>query len=337
MALTVTCKRQPTESGSSDKNQQRTYRSKYTIQQTDTGARVSAPSLIIAAQALMSGDILPEYGDNYADAGTTDLDSYATTFNWDMSAGADQQKILTVDVGFSPAEGTNPSNLAEPDPLLWETEYWVEWTEEQIVLNEAVNVEALPSIGRAANTLGKVVNGAGVEFTEPLMKTVYYPVLHAQKQYATLDEIVALNTTYQGTTNSDTFFGATARKAKYLGTESGRIQKINGQEFYVGITRIWFKNATWDRKVLNNGWSHVVFDGGVPVENADGKVILEKNKVHDDAQDVIDDDTIDPDTPCSEPLNLALDGTLLFPNDAPVYITYRDLTAVAYSGIGIGG
>lgn len=336
MALTVTCKRQPTESGSSDKNQQRKYRSQYKIQQTDTGAREDAPTLIIAAQSA-SPDALPEYGDNYVDAGTTDLDAYALNFTWDMSLGADHQKILTVDVDFGPTEGSNPGNLAEPDPLLWETEYWIEWTEEQIVLHEAENVEALPSVGRAANTLGKVVNAAGVEFTEPLMKTVYYPVLHAQKQYATLDEIVALNIAYQGTTNSDTFFGASARKAKYLGTESGHIQKINGQEFYVGITRVWFKDATWDRPVLNNGWSHVVFDSGSPVTNADGKVILEKNKVHDDAQDVIDDNTTDPDTPSSEPLNLDLSGELLFPNDDPVYITYRDLNAVAYSGLGIGG
>src|SRR6185295_9547486 len=119
-----------------------------------------------------------------------------------------------------------PGKLTETDPLLWPTEYWVEWTEEQIPLTEAKNVEEMIYALRSPNTLGPVTNACGVEFSEPLMKTIYYPVLHAQKAYETLDEIVALNVTYQNTTNNGSYFGAGQRKAKYLGTESGRIQKL---------------------------------------------------------------------------------------------------------------
>ncbi len=339
MSLTVTCVLESTRGGS-DTNQQRTYNSKYRIKQTDAGSRASAPALITAAQAVMAGDPLPLYGDNYTDAGDTDVDSYAMSFNWNPLENNDHEKLLFVDVTFQPASSFTPGKLQETDPLLWETEYWVEWTEEQVVLEEATVVEDLSGLLRSAGSLGKVVNGCGIEFTEPLMKTIYYPVLHAQKQYATLEEIVALNTTYQNTTNSGAFFDASARKAKYLGTESGRIQKINGQSFYVGITRIWFKEKTWDRKVLNNGWGHfeknpsnppsLLYDGG-------GYPILFKNKVHDDPTAAADDPDSDPDTPSSEPLNLKLDGTLVKATEEPVYITYRDLEEVDYSGIGIGG
>lgn len=337
MPLTVTCERLASnEPWSSDRNQQRTYETVYRIKQTDTGSRAGVVAMIGAAQALGSNP-LPLYGDNWSLDGDTDLDAYALEYSSIWQTPADRPKFLDVTVKFAPVKGGDPGNLAEPDPLLWGTEYWVEWTEEQVVLAEAANVENLPTILRNPGTVGKVVNGCGVEFTEPLMKTVYYPVLHAQRNYQTLDEIVALNIAFQGTTNSDTFFGAEQRKAKYLGTESGRIQKINGESFYVGITRIWFKDATWDRKVLNNGWNHIELADGVPVVDGEGHAVLFKNKVHDDPQTIEDDPDADPDTPCSEPLNLALDGTLIPTGVDPVYISYRDLNEVAYGGLGIGG
>lgn len=341
MTLTVTCKRHPEESGSSDANQQTSYKSVYKIQQTDTGSRGSAYDLITAAQALMSGDILPVYGDNFVDAGTTDLDAYAQTFTWSMTHGANHEKILQVEVGFAPASGSDPGRLSEPDPLLWPTEYWVEWTEEQVVLREARNVDDLTFILRSANTLGPVVNSCGVDFTDPPMKTIYYPVLHCQKFYETLDEIIALNTSFQNTTNNATFFGSDQRTAKYLGTESGRIQKLNGTSCYAGITRIWFKKETWDRKILNNGWTHFEYNSpGVSIRyKQDGTTPKQfQNLAYDTKQataaEEADDDST---TPASEPLNLTLDGTLLGPEAEAVYLAYRDLEEVNYAGLGIGG
>jgi hypothetical protein len=333
VSLTVTCKRLPTEEpGSSDQNQQRNYSISYLIEQTDTGTLATPKAMITAAQAL-GANPLPLYGDTYVD----DADAYAMQFNWRRPSPAEFPKRLEVTIGWLPPKSIDPGRLAEPDPLAWPTEYWVEWTEEQVVLEEATNVEELQNIDRPALTLGKVVNACGVEFTEPLMKTVYYPVLHCQKAYEFLEDIVSLNVSYQNTTNSGTFFGALARTAKYLGTESGRIQKINGQSLYMGITRIWFKNATWDRKVLNNGWSHFkLAEDTYPIANEDGKGVLFKNKVNDNPP-ATGDPAGDPDTPCSEPLNLSLLGELLAPDDPPVFITYRDLDEVDYLGIGIGG
>lgn len=333
MTLTVTSRRLPTdEAGSSNQHQQRTYTASYIIEQTDAGSLATPRAMITAAQAVMTGDPVPVYGDTYVD----DADSYAQQFSWRRPEPADYPKRLICEVTWMPADSFNPGKLTESDPTLWPTEYWVEWTEEQVVLEEATNVEELQNIDRPALTLGKVVNACGVEFTEPIMRTVYYPVLHCLKYYDNLNDIIALNTTYQNTTNNGSFFGASARVAKYLGTESGRIQKVNGVSFYAGITRIWFKQATWDRAVLNNGWSHFeLADDSFPIANADGTAVLFKNKVND-IRPADGDSAPDPDTPASEPLNLGLLGDLLAPDLSPVYIHYRDLDEVDYSGIGIG-
>jgi len=49
------------------------------------------------------------------------------------------------------------------------------------------------------------------------------------------------------------------------------------------------------------------------------------------------DPNADPTELCSEPLNLRLDGTLQNANETALYLTYRDLNEVNYTGIGIGG
>jgi hypothetical protein len=333
MPLTVTCRRQATaEPWSSNTNQQRTYQTVYRIEQTDAGSRAGVPSMILAAQALVS-NALPVYGDQWSLDGDTDPDAYATQFSSVWVHPADKPKFLDVTVTFGP-QG-EPGKLLETNPLSWPTEYWVEWVEEQVVLDKATNVEALDGIGRAALTLGKVVNACGVEFTEPLMKTIRYPILHAQKNVEDLEDIIATENTYQDTTNNGTFFGAPARTAKFLSVDGGRKQKINGQSFYAAVVQIQFKRATWDRLVLNNGWSHFQKDAGSYIEK-DGAPQLFKNKVFDDPQALLDDPDADPDTSCSEPLNLDHDGLLIVNNAEPDYISYRDLEEVDYAGIGIG-
>jgi hypothetical protein len=340
MTLTVTCKRMPTaERGSSDRNQQRSYEFAYQIEQTDSGALASAQAMITAAQSAGSTP-LPTYGANPSYESTTDLDSYAQQFTWFRPQPADRPKLLQVEVQFLPAESSNPGRLTEHDPLLWPVEYWAEWTEESVPLEEAYNVNAMTAIDRPALTLGPLVNACGIEFADPQMKTNYYIVLHAQKHYATLEEIVALNVNFQNTTNNSTFFGASKRSAKYLGTESGRIQKINGQSFYVGITRIWFKktktdgsgNITggWDRGILNNGWSHFEFgDDFNWILNDAGRPKIFPNLIFDPNDPDATTKTMRP----SEPLNLSPVGAM----DAPMnFLYYRDLAEVDYSGIGIG-
>lgn len=335
MTLTVESRRLPyEEKGSADLYGQRTYEYSWMIDQTDSGSRAAPAAMVIAAQQGGSPDPVPQYGDNPNFDGFTDLDSYAQGFSWYRPDPVNYPKRVICDVQFAPARSIKASRLAEPDPLLWETEYWVEWTEEQVVIFDARNVDPLPAINRDALTLGKVVNACGVEWEQTLTKTVYYPVLHCQKQYETLEEIVALNLAYQETTNNATFFGSPPRTAKYLGTESGRIQKVGGSEFYVGITRIWFKNETWDRKILNNGYSHFELNEQGFIYDGQGHKKLFRNDIFDIPGQPADGL---PNVAATDPLNLTMIGTIL-PNEyPPFWISYRYLEEVNYAGIGIGG
>jgi hypothetical protein len=316
---------------------QRTYELTWEVDQTDGGALAAGPSVFLAGSAVLTGNPVALGGDQFSYGGFTDLDSFAQELTGRRPDPLNAPKRWHFTWKYMPLSGTSRGKLTTSDPLMFPTEYWVEWTEEQVVLEEAKNVDALPSIGRTALTTGPVVNACGVEFTEPLMKTIYYPVLHCQKSYATLDEIVALNTTYQGTTNNGNFFGAPQRTAKYLGTESGRIQRISGTEFYTGITRIWFKDATWDRQVLNNGWSHLETDSGGNIITQAGKPKLFINRISQQTKSEAEaDPEAEPDARASEPLNLTRDGLLRDPDALGVYVSYRDLDEVDYSGIGIG-
>lgn len=337
MALTTSTKRLPTpERGVEDRVGGRYYEVVFEVDQTDAGSRAAGVAVVIAAQ---TAGQLPLRGATYSYDGLTDLDSFLQEIEWLRPLPVDKERRWHVSCRYSPAEGINSGTIGENDPLLWPTEYWVDWVEEQIVLEEAKNVEALTTVGRAANTLGPIVNACGEETIEPLMKTIYYPVLNCQKCYATLNEIVALNLAYQGTTNNATFFGSPIRTAKYLTTESGRIQRVQGVEFYVGITRIWFKDATWDRGVLNNGWNHFKKDAAGTNILLDGasKPKLFANKVSDQTRAEAEaNPDVDPEARSSEPLNLQLDGTLMPTDDDGIFINYRDLDEVNYAGIGIG-
>ena len=332
MALTVSSKRLNDEdSGSGNGLGQRNYSIAFVVDQTDAGALASPLAVLLAAQALSGTARIPETGENYSFDGTTDADSFLLNIIWKRVKSEEIFTRWRYDLQYGPA--AEPGVLNIP-PLSRPVLYDIDWIEEQVPLENAAVVESLSHVGRAAGSVGPVVNSVGVEYTEAALKTIYYPVLIALKNYATLDEIVALNMAYQGSTNNGTFFGASARKAKYLMTASGGRQQAMGETFYPGTTRIWIKQATWDRKILNNGWGHFEKISGNYVNDANGKPKFFKNKIHDDpAAAAGSDPTLD----ASEPMNLALDGTLAISNVPAIYLTFRDLVESNYAGIGIGG
>jgi len=336
MALTVTSKRKNTsEEGSVNNLAQRRYSVTFEVDQTDFGPLATGVAVVIAAQAIN----VPDRGDVYSYDGFTDTDAFCQSLRWYRPLPETDFKRWHVVADYGPIEHSDPGVLTEPNPLLWPVIYDIDFIEEQVPLEKAKIVESLSHVGRAAGSEGPIINSCGVEFTEGILKTIYYPILIALKNYATLDEIVALNLAYQGTMNNGTYFGASARKAKYLSTASGGRQQISGQVFYPGTTRIWFKQLTWDRLVLNNGWTHFEKSGGnyiLDVQRGNGPAQF-RNRVHDDPQKLSSDPNADPTELCSEPLNLRLDGTLQNANETALYLTYRDLNEVNYTGIGIGG
>lgn len=344
MPLSVTSKRLPdAQRGGEDSVGRRTYEETFEVDQTDAGPLAAGVAVAIAAQTIAVGDLVPLRGDNYSYGGTTDLDSYAFDFSWQRPAPVDRPRRWHIGVKYGPAEG-DPGQLGEDDPLLWPTEYWVEWTEEQVPIETARIVESLDHVGRAAGSLGPIINSAGEQQIDPQMKTVYYPILSCQKAYPTLNEIVALNTTYQDSTNNGVFFGAPARSAKYLLTESGRLQQTQGVSFYLGITRIWFRNALWDRRILNNGMMHLRKKTDGTYRTAPGgsprlfRHMLEQTTFNTDGSETTDVDESGAKiyVPSPEPANLALDGTVLPKNQPGLNLNYRYLTELNYAGIGIG-
>jgi hypothetical protein len=345
MALTVSCKRLPDEMpGGEDEHGRRTYTDVYEVDQTDGGALAAPVAVAIAAQSANAGpDIIPLRGQNYSYGGSTDLDSYALRFGWKRPFPKTNKYRVHVNVDYGPADGFNPGRLSEPNPLLWQTEYWLEWTEEQVPVKEAKNVDDLTHIGRPPFTLSPITNAAGEEPVDPTLKLVRYPILCAQKAYATLNEIVALNTVFQETTNNGTYFGAAARQAKYLGTESGHITRTQGYSFYLGVTKIWFKKLTWDLKIMNIGFNELV-----KKRNSEG---FQTDEYLNDSQDepqlfrcMVRDISYNEDgkqvlgdwVPSSEPLKLDMDGTRAQPTLPATNLRYRELEEVNYAGIGIG-
>jgi hypothetical protein len=349
MPLTVSSKRLPDEQPwSADALGRRTYEETFEVDQTDAGDMASGVAVAIAAQQLMVGDALPLRGDNYSYGGLTDLDAFALEFSGRRPWPKTYSKRWHITVKYGPPEG-DADALVEDDPLLWPPEYWVEWTEESVPLTDAKIVEDLSHIGRPVFSNGPIVNAAGEGTIDAQMKTIYYPVLCCQKAYETLEEIVALNTAYQDSTNSIAFFGSAPRTARYLLTESGRMQRAGQQAVYFGITRIWFKAATWDRLILNNGFMHLRRQnaGGTGDYFRDGngrpmlhRFMLPQTQFNDDGTEkfVIDEETgkrVYVESP--EPANLGLGG-LVLPKDAPaINLHYRYLNELPYAGIGIGG
>jgi hypothetical protein len=258
-------------------------------------------------------------------------------YGWKRPKEIDLKTRIHATVDYGPADGFNPGRLTEPNPTSWPTEYWLEWTEEQVPVKDVRNVSALPGANRDADTVGPIINGAGEEPVDPVFKLVRYPILCCQKAYATLNEIVALNTTYQDTTNNASFFGAPQRTAKYLSTQSGRITRTQGYSVYLAVTKIWFKDLTWDLKILNVGFNHLVADpsGGYKLDGK-GKPQRFRCTVRSVEIDDSGNPTVGGWVASSEPLKLATNGVLADQDAAATYISFRDLTEVDYAGIGIG-
>src|SRR4051794_3064577 len=175
MTLTVSSRLLRNDGQSFGVNQvgQRTYSLTWEVDQTDGGALAAGAAVFLAAAAVMTGDPVALGGDSYSYGGYTDTDSFAQDLEGHRPDPINDPKRWHFTWKYMPLSGTSRGKLTESNPLMFPTEYWVEWTEEQVPLENAMNVEELPSIGRAAHTIGPIVNACGIEFTEGAMKTIY--------------------------------------------------------------------------------------------------------------------------------------------------------------------
>lgn len=253
-----------------------------------------------------SGDPVPPRRDQYL---TQTSWMFAQSFNASLNRSNPSGKVLQWTVTYAPPPvGESPTVYQFSNPLDRPPVYNVQYMDIEEVIDKARNVEALSKGdgnggNRAANTLGPIVNAAGIRPDEPIMRTKRLEVLVIAKNYPTLASIVSRNRTYKQTTNSDSVEGYDARELRYLLTESQGVQYENGVEFWPGITTILAEDTT-DLQLDNVGYQY--WDG------ADLKRAKDS-----DGQDT------------AEPINLTLAGADGGTNATT--ITYRDLEAVAYA------
>ncbi len=241
---------------------------------------------------------------------------YAETFAF-ANIDSDLDYRWKVTVTYKPLQPGEQNTENGPNPLLWPAVYWLEWIEFEEAVTQGRNIQAIgpPSIQRAADQLGPIVNGALQEFEEGLVKTTRQAVLCIQKNVATLDQVLAVESAYQNTTNSDTVYGIGPRRYEYLSVDSGGVQNAAGQSYYARVARVKISETT-DRTLLNIGWHN---------RNLSGKLV----KYRVEEVDEVTGDSFDPKkyVEPSEPGFLTLLGAR---SNTPVSVGYRILRPAAY-------
>lgn len=288
-----------------------THGARYDVETNDhTDAAVA---VIVQSQSALP-DPVPAYMSTFALNGSADASAYCKSIV--ARRHASKRTKWTVEVEWSVLEGDDPANdvTSQDDPLTVPVKYWLEREEFQEPLTEAWNETALPGIGRSIDTLGPIQNAAGQEPSSAYMRTVRVPVLVAQKNYATLQELITLNRNFDDAISSDVFYGAPAGEAIYRGTEISQPQYAGGTQYYVGTTRVAFREGGWSLPLVNRGWKFL--SGGqlqeATTKDADGNQV-----------------------PVSEPINLELDGSRTPDGQVGTTILYRVNRKVAFSGLGI--
>jgi hypothetical protein len=232
---------------------------------------------------------------------------------------SDLGKRWKVAVTYMPLEPGEPDKSEfGDDPLLWPRTYRWDWVEFEEAIAEARNVDAIGSAsgsGRAALTLGPVVNSALQEFDEGLFETVREGVLCIRYNVATLDEVSDIEDSFSRTTNSDTVRGRGPRRWKYIGVEDGDELIANGIKYRPIAIRVQLTKTT-DRKLNNVGWNYWDVDDALVPKRVPFQVPETANSA-----------TMQPS---SEPLFLRLDGSAADPDEA-VTLTYRYLEEVPYA------
>lgn len=253
------------------------------------------PAVIIGAYTA-TPDPLPTLYQQWVPGG---LSTGAYVLSIAYSADDDNHNRWLMDVELGKLPPGKSAADAVQNPLNRPPRYRIEYMEEQIVIEK--DREGKP-----------ITNSVGDPPDTALEDVDAYPVLVVDKNFATLQEIVDLGNQYHRSVNSDSFYGASARKVRFMPLQASDIQNENGIEFYTATMRFAFNPRTWDREYLNRGWRYRKAAGG-PLQLA------------------MDDKT---NLPVTSPVKLKLDGTLAA-DGQETYITRQTLEPKAYGAIGV--
>lgn len=217
---------------------------------------------------------------------------------------------------WSPIKGADNADghTSRQNPLLRPTIYSREWEEISIPVERGWNEQALNGIGRAADTLGPIQNAAGQEPSTPIMKTKRIPVIVAEKNYANLAAIDAIETTFGDSLNDATYQGYAAGECLFRGISASRPKYEGGTEYYTGTIRIACQKGGWSYEMVNRGFKFL--DGG-------------------ELKEATIKDTLGQEVPVTEPVNLELDGSRTADGAVGTVINYRHRPEVDFSTIGV--
>lgn len=284
-----------------DEDRNRTYTLRWRAI-TDNLSEVGIQVLMQCINTSSPNDPVPVFGAAYAVNGVVlDSGSYAQKISckledsevpFSTGTASNVPIIWIIEVEFAPPRNDSENErerLSKPNPLDWNTEYWIEWVEEQVPVEEATCHTDLPTIMRGPSHIlsgpgepGPVVNAAGQQTIDPLTKPEFHPVLCAKKNYRYGHVANVLNQLFRDTVNDDDFLGDPVGSWRFMTAEAEK-EKTHypfedtsigtGPIVYVPITvKLEFKKWRyvnrigtgtgeegaqiafgWDRVILNNG------------------------------------------------------------------------------------
>lgn len=206
-------------------------------------------------------NVVPLLWENYTVQDDTDLDVYLQSIEINRFKDDEQDRLNWIVTGTFSAPEPGKSDSAKPaaTPLSDPVRYSLEWA----------NYTKLVDMDKDGTA---ILNSAGDGFDPPIEIDDARPVLVAVRNMASLTDIIALAILYKNAVNTDTFYGATARKAKVESIVSGAIQERNGVEYYAVTIRVQFNDATWDKQLVDRGTQCYDYDlsNKIPVRVLDG-------------------------------------------------------------------
>lgn len=275
------------------------YRNEYKVEfLIDCDSIMNEIAVYAAATTMATGDKLPIVYQYYDYDGVQDQSSYAINIDLVQTTESGLQWKATVNYGRT-GDGNTPQDQT-PNPLDQPIKYRIEWIEEQMEVTVDRNG-------------ARIVNTVGDAFDELIEEPQLYPVLVAEKNYLTIQEIIDIGMAYHRTVNDGVFYGGQPRTVKFMPIQSGDIQVSNNISYYTATLRFAFNPNTWDFIHPNNGHRFRKVAGG-PIGLK------------------MDDDTR---WSLPFPMDLKADGTLLPVGDPPVMLTFEILPEADYSLIGV--
>lgn len=262
------------------------------IVQVDRDDYFGIQVLSLAQRFTGNGTPVPTEGTYFNYFGYVDPIAFPSRLTCKMIA-ADSPRTWVVEAQFTRGDSNNKEQREkrkQPDPLKWAPIYTIEWDEQQVPLEEARCMTALPTIKRGPGleihdgstkpsdeTLSYInvdgdrkyvtwpfkaalVNACGQQTIDPVMVVVRRPILVCKRNYPFTINSQVFNKLYTDTFNITKFLGCDPFTWKFLSCvandpEEKEVEGYGTITYIPTITKLEYKHETWDIKLLNNGQS----------------------------------------------------------------------------------